>query len=179
MDRTILGTKIYQTSRLSGNFLLRSGQTSNQYFDKYLFESNPEILSEIAKHLERLIPPATEVLAGLELGGIPIATALSLKTGLPVVFVRKEAKEYGTCKLAEGVDIQERKLCVIEDVVTTGGQIIESTKELRKFGAIVENVLCVIERNQDGSSNLLKENLNLESLFTLDELEDLSKEGAK
>lgn len=179
MDRTILGNKIYQTSRLSGNFLLRSGQISNQYFDKYLFESNPEILSAVVHHLVKLVPPQTEILAGLELGGIPIATALSIKTGLPAVFVRKKAKEYGTCKLAEGIEIKDRKLCIIEDVVTTGGQIIESTKELRQFGAIVENVLCVIERAQIGSSNLLKENLTLKSLFTLNELENRSKEGAK
>ena len=82
-------------SRLTGTFKLRSGQVSNQYFDKYLFESNPALL-EIAKQLKELIPPETEVLAGLEMGGIPVATALSLQTGIPVVFVRKEAKKYGT-----------------------------------------------------------------------------------
>jgi orotate phosphoribosyltransferase len=101
MNRKDLAREIYRVSHLEGQFKLRSGQISNQYFDKYLFESNPGLLSAIVDHMSMLIPPQTEVLAGLEMGGIPIATALSLKTNLPVVFVRKKAKEYGTCKLAE------------------------------------------------------------------------------
>jgi orotate phosphoribosyltransferase len=149
---------------------LRSGQISNEYFDKYLFESYPIILKEIAKQLVDKIPQGTELLAGLEMGGIPIATALSLETGLPVVSVRKKAKDYGTCKLAEGIAIKGKKVCVIEDVVTTGGQIVLSTKELRELGAKVENVLCVIERNPEGRKNLMDSNMKLTSLFTMEEL---------
>ena len=108
--------------------------------------------------------------AGLEMGGIPIATALSLQTGLPVVFVRKQAKEYGTCKLAEGTDIAGKKLCVIEDVITTGGQVILSTNDLRGFGAEVQHVLCVIERGENSKEILGKEGLTLSSLFTMAEL---------
>lgn len=121
MNREQLAKEIYNTSHLTGEFKLRSGKTSDQYFDKYLFESNPTLLAEVAEQLAPLVPEGTEVLAGLEMGGIPIATALSLKTGIPAVFVRKKAKEYGTCKLAEGMDIEDKRVCIIEDVVTTGG----------------------------------------------------------
>src|ERR1039457_7228794 len=126
MERKKLAREIYDISHLEGRFKLRSGQISNQYFDKYLFESRPALLSRIADQMSKLIPPGTEILAGLEMGGIPVATAVSLKTGLPVVFVRKKAKDYGTCKLAEGAEVNQRKICIIEDVVTTGGQIILS-----------------------------------------------------
>lgn len=89
----------------------------------------------------------TEVLAGLEMGGIPVATALSLKTGIPVIFVRKKAKEYGTCKFAEGMNVVEKNVCVIEDVVTSGGQILLSTHDLKEVGAQVKTALSVIERD--------------------------------
>jgi orotate phosphoribosyltransferase len=170
MEKSALAKLIYETAHLTGEFKLRSGQVSNQYFDKYLFESNPALLHEIAEHLSPLIPQGTEILAGLEMGGIPIATALSLKTGIPVVFVRKKAKEYGTCKLAEGINIQGRNVCIIEDVVTTGGQILLSTSDLKEFGAIVRNVLCVIEREQKGRDNLEEAGLQFFSLFKMDEL---------
>ena len=140
MDKNQLAQEIYNVSHLNSEFKLRSGLISNEYFDKYLFESNPTLLKEIANQLSKLIPEGTEVLAGLEMGGIPIATALSLKTGIPVVFVRKEAKSYGTCKLAEGIDIQNKNVCIIEDVVTTGGQILLSAEDLKNVGEKVKNV---------------------------------------
>lgn len=172
MNRNELSKAIYEVAHLEGTFILRSGQVSNEYFDKYLFESSPSILVAIAKHLTKLIPENTEVLAGLEMGGIPIATALSIETGIPVVFVRKVAKEYGTCKLAEGVDIRDKKICIIEDVVTTGGQILISAEDLNGFGAKLEHVLCVIERNPDGRKKLQEAGLNLIPLFTLKELKE-------
>ena len=93
MEKHELAQEIYNISHIEGTFKLRSGQTSNEYFDKYLFESEPELLAEIAIHMSELIPEGTEILAGLEMGGIPIATVLSLKTGIPAIFVRKKAKE--------------------------------------------------------------------------------------
>lgn len=170
MDRNELARKIFDTSHLDGSFKLRSGQVSSEYFDKYLFESEPELLAEIAKQLSELIPEGTEILAGLEMGGIPIATMLSLQTGIPAVFVRKKAKEYGTCKLAEGIDIRDRKVCIIEDVVTTGGQIVMSAADLKGFGAQIKYVLCVIERDQKCRENLSQAGLELFSLFTMEEL---------
>ena len=165
-----LAKEIYDVSHLTGEFILRSGKISNQYFDKYLFESKPQLLSKIAEELEKLIPKGTEVLAGLELGGVPVATALSLKSNIPVAFVRKKAKKYGTCKLAEGIDVKGKKVCIIEDVVTTGGQVILSANDLREAGAIVTDVIIVIERNIEGRLKLEEEGLNLHSLFKMEEL---------
>jgi orotate phosphoribosyltransferase len=165
-----LAKEIYVTAYLKGVFTLRSGQVSDQYFDKYLFESDPRLLKQIAEKLAPLVPKDTEVLAGLEMGGIPIATALSLQTGLPVVFVRKRAKAYGTCKLAEGMNIAGKNACIIEDVVTTGGQVVLSAHDLKAASAIVKNVLCVIERDPLGRSNLSDEGLALTSLFTMNDL---------
>lgn len=171
MDKQELAHKIYAVSHITGTFKLRSGQISDQYFDKYLFEARPDLLSEIADKMSKLIPAGTEVIAGLELGGVPVAAAISLKTGLPAAYVRKVAKNYGTCKLAEGAEVKGKKVCVIEDVVTTGGQIIQSVNELRKLGAIVTEVVCVILRGADSRALLAKEGLNLIPLLTREELE--------
>lgn len=160
--------EIYNTSYLRGQFHLRSGTISNEYFDKYLFESEPHLLKEIANEMSRLIPDDTEVIAGLEMGGIPIVTVLSLITNKKASFVRKKAKEYGTCKIAEGAEVSGKNVCIIEDVVTTGGQIIKSVKELRNQGAIITTVLCVIQRNAEASEILAKENLELKPLFTME-----------
>jgi orotate phosphoribosyltransferase len=100
MDKAQLASAIAAVSSLSGEFTLRSGAMATEYFDKYRFEGDPTLLRAIAEHLEALIPPETDALAGLELGGVPLATALSLRTGLPVVFVRKQAKEAGVIESA-------------------------------------------------------------------------------
>jgi len=173
MTKTDLARKIYELSYLTGSFLLRSGQISNEYFDKYQFESNPEILSEICNQMIPLIPENTEVLAGLEMGGIPISTTLALKTGMNTIFVRKKAKEYGTCKIAEGAQFDNKRVCIIEDVVTTGGQIIESAIELRNAGAVVSYVLCVIVRDQRAFTNLGDAGLTLVPLFSMQEIKAL------
>ncbi|RAP75289.1 orotate phosphoribosyltransferase [Paenibacillus montanisoli] len=170
MNKNELAKEIYSISHLKGSFKLRSGQVSDTYFDKYLFEGNPQVLGAIASELSSRIPVGIDVLAGLEMGGIPIATALSLQTNLNAAFVRKEAKSYGTCKLAEGADIRGKRVCVVEDVVTTGGQILLSVKELREAGAIVEDVVCVIERHPDGRKNLAENGLKLHALFKMEEL---------
>lgn len=175
MNRTELGKNIYDTSHITGEFLLRSGQISNEYFDKYLFESDPELLQNIAQHMVEKIPEGTEILAGLEMGGIPIATALSFETGTPAIFVRKEAKKYGTCKLAEGTAFSGKTVTVIEDVVTTGGQIIKSAKELRELGGQIKDVMCVIVRDPKAYDNLGNAGLNLIPLFSMEELKEIAE----
>jgi orotate phosphoribosyltransferase len=166
-----LAARIYARARVTGDFRLRSGVTSHEYFDKYLLESDPHLLREIAEALVELLPDGVDVLAGLELGGVPLAVVASQVSGLPVLFVRKEAKSYGTCRLAEGGEIVGRQVAVIEDVVTSGGQVVESSRQLRDRGAEIAAVLCVIDREAGGRDNLAAEGLALRSLFTMSDLQ--------
>lgn len=170
MHRRELATRTTRTSRLEGDFQLRSGARSTDYFDKYRFESDPTLLRAIAEHLGRLIPAGIHALAGLELGGVPLATALSLHTGLPTLFVTKQAKAYGTCQLAEGGAIAGRRLLVIEDVVTSGGQLVESCLALRALGAEVDHALCVIDRQAGGVEALGAISVQLHPLFMANEI---------
>ncbi|KRE56142.1 orotate phosphoribosyltransferase [Phycicoccus sp. Soil748] len=147
MDHSELALLIDRTCRLTGAFTLRSGQIAGEYFDKYLFESQPQILRAVAQEMVPLVPPSTQVLGGLELGGIPLATMVSSITGLPVVFVRKKAKEYGTRRLAEGLDVGGTSVTLIEDVLTTGGAVREATGALRALGATVAMAICAIDRS--------------------------------
>lgn len=167
---TPLAKRVYDVSHLTGQFLLRSGKTSTEYFDKYQFESDPALLRDIAKGLAPKIPKGTDYLGALEMGGIPIATAISLETGIPVVFVRKTAKEYGTCKFAEGPAIKGKRLTIVEDVITTGGQVLISTEDLRSEGAVIEDVVCVIDRSEGKTEKIAEAKLRLHALFTMAEL---------
>tara|TARA_B100000809_G_C14968798_1_gene470114 strand:- start:162 stop:698 length:537 start_codon:yes stop_codon:yes gene_type:complete len=168
---TELAARIAARATLHGEFLLRSGTTSNIYFDKYLFESDPVLLREIAAAMQPLVPNDVDALAALEMGGIPVGTLLSQGTGLPLLFVRKEAKAYGTCKLAEGGKVEGQRLLIIEDVVTSGGQILLSAKALRDRGAIIDTVLCVVDRESGGTENLAEEGLTLRPLFRRSDLQ--------
>ena len=165
-----LAKRIYDTAHITGEFTLRSGARSTEYFDKYLFEADPKLLADIAAAMVKLVPPGIDALAGLEMGGIPIATMLSQLTGLPVLFVRKKAKDYGTCKIAEGGQVSGRKLLIVEDVVTTGSAILDAAKALRAEGALLGQVVCVIDRESGGPSNLAQADLILSPLFTMSEL---------
>ena len=166
-----LASRVFASSHLTGSFVLRSGRTADRYFDKYRFESDPSLLAAIVEELIPLVPPGTDGLAGLELGGVPIATLLSAKTGLQTFFVRKQAKKYGTEKLCEGGDIGGLRLLMVEDVVTTGGQILLSAQDLRAEGAVVTDALCVIDREAGGADRVRAEGIELHSLFTMSDLE--------
>ncbi|HET6652878.1 MAG TPA: orotate phosphoribosyltransferase [Nocardioides sp.] len=174
MTENSLARDIDSTCRLTGDFLLRSGQRATEYFDKYLFEADPALLARVVEDMARLVPEGTEVLGGLELGGVPIATVLSQRTGLPSVFVRKKAKEYGTCKLAEGTDVRGRRVTLVEDVITTGGAVRDATRELRAAGATVEVVLCAIDRSPEGENPLADLGLVVRSVLTKAELDAVS-----
>jgi orotate phosphoribosyltransferase len=165
-----LARRIYERSHLLGDFTLRSGQRSGEYFDKYLFESDPALLREIAEAMAALLPPGIDALAGLELGGVPLASVASQVCGLPALFVRKQPKTYGTCRLAEGGEVAGRRLAVFEDVITSGGQVVESCAALRELGAEIAVVLCVIDREAGGAQRLAAEDLPLRSLFTMSQL---------
>lgn len=172
-----LAADIYSAAHVTGRFRLRSGLTATEYFDKYQFESEPALLHRISEALLPRVPPGIDLLAGLELGGIPLATMLAQLTGKPALFVRKKAKEYGTLRLAEGGEVGGRRLLVVEDVITTGGQILESTRQLREMGAEARHALVVIDRLQGGRESLAKAGIDLHTLFTIEDLESAASKG--
>jgi len=176
-DDATLAADIDACCRLSGTFTLRSGQVSSEYFDKYLFEADPALLARVATQMVGLVPSDTELLGGLELGGVPIATVLSSLTGHPTLFVRKQAKEYGTCKLAEGPDVSGRRVTLVEDVITTGGAVRDATNALREAGAVVEVVVCAIDRSPAGENPLADVDLEVRPVLTKAEL-DAVRESA-
>ena len=172
-----LARRVYETAHLTGEFVLRSGVVSNEYFDKYLFEADPRLLADLADALVPLIPEGTEVLAGLELGGIPIVTMLSQRTGLPARYVRKKAKEYGTKRLAEGGPVSGKRVCLVEDVVTSGGAVLDALAALRADGADIDTVVCVIDREASGAENFAKEGLTMKALLTMTDLKAAAGES--
>lgn len=165
-----LAGRIYSSAHLTGSFVLRSGAISDEYFDKYRFESDPVLLKDIAEEMASLVPADVDLLAGLEMGAIPLVTMLSQVTGLPALFVRKQAKEYGTAKLAEGPDFDGRRLLVVEDVVTSGGQIVISSNQLRAAGASIDSAVCAIDREAGGTEALAEISIELRALFTMTDL---------
>lgn len=174
MEKSDLAKKIKEASYLSGQFTLRSGKTSSFYWDKYRFESDPTLLGTVVDEMQKLLPSSFDKLAGLEMGGIPLVAVLSLKIGKPCLFVRKIAKTYGTCNLIEGGFRAGETAVVIEDVITVAGQVCSSVKQMRGLGLKVQDVLCVIDRQQGGRENLKKIGCSLFSVFTLEELEHLT-----
>ena len=166
-----LAQRIAAVSRLEGNFVLRSGQTSHRYFDKYRFEGRPELLAPLGREMSKLIPPETEIIAGLELGGVPLATAISLHTGLPSAFVRKAAKTYGTCKAIEGQNFAGKKVTFIEDIISTGGAVSDALEISTEAGAEVLCVVCAIWRGEGSPIIKAAPHLPVWPLFTSDQLE--------
>ena len=167
-----LAGRVDAVCRIRGRFVLRSGRVTEEYFDKYQFEADPALLDALGARMAELVPDGVEVLAGLELGGIAVVTALGRHTGLPCAFVRKAAKQYGTARLAEGADVAGRDVLVVEDVVTSGGQIAVSSKDLRALGARVEHALCVIDRQEGGAQALAGEGIALRALLTRADLDE-------
>jgi len=165
-DLASLARDIDARCRLRGSFVLRSGQVSDEYFDKYLFESDPVLLQRVVAHLQELVPAGTSLLGGLELGGVPLATMLSHATGIPALFVRKQAKAYGTRRVAEGGDPAGRTVLLVEDVITTGGDVARAARVLRELGATVTTVACVIDRMPPGGNALQAEGIAVRSVLT-------------
>lgn len=166
-----VAAEIKRVAKLTGKFQLRSGGTSDTYFDKYQFEAYPNLLRLIAEGMAPLVPPDTQILAGLEMGGIPVATVLSQVSGIPVAFIRKEAKTYGTCKYAEGPQLPRRNVVLVEDVVSTGGAILDALRKLRSDDVHPLIVLCVIDRETGGKEALAREGVELRSLFRMRDIE--------
>jgi orotate phosphoribosyltransferase len=148
-----LQQRILALGHVTGRFTLRSGQVADSYYDKYRFMADPDVLRAICQAMAERLPDCDYV-AGIEVGGIPLATGVSLASGKPLLIVRKAAKTYGTERLIEGADPAGQRVVLIEDVVTTGGQIVLSAEELRKAGAEVAAALCVVDRGGKGRETL-------------------------
>ena len=158
---------------LEGDFVLRSGRRSRYYLDKYRFETRPDILAalgdRIAEAVRRFEPDAT-LLAGPELGAVALAAAGSLASGLPFVIVRKAAKGYGTSNRLEGAYEAGHTVCLVEDVVTSGGALLEAVAALRDGGLVVQTAVCVVDREEGGADALAAHGVHLRPIFRAAEI---------
>ncbi|HET8586495.1 MAG TPA: orotate phosphoribosyltransferase [Candidatus Limnocylindria bacterium] len=165
-----LARDLTSAAYLRGDFVLSSGQRSNYYFDKYLFETKPGILRRVAGFMAEMLPPQTDRIAGTELGAVALATALSLETGLPFIIPRKEMKAYSTSKGIEGELYAGEKVAVIEDVISTGAQGIRAAGKVTAAGGQVVGIFAVIDREQGGAEAMAAAGYDYAALFTLKEL---------
>jgi orotate phosphoribosyltransferase len=172
MDRAELARRIAQVALLRGEFTLRSGRKSRYYLDKYLFSTQPDILEALGQAFaQRIEPRRVDRLAGAELGGIPLVTAASLATGLPCIFVRNAKKDYGTAKQIEGALAAGDRTIIVEDIATTGGQVLEAAKVLTELGAVVDTIIATIDRQEGARENIEAAGYRFESLFTKADLD--------
>jgi len=170
MTRNELARRIADVALLRGEFTLRSGRKSNYYLDKYLFETQPDILRELGKMFAERIPAGVTRIAGPELGAIALAAAASMASGKPFVIVRNQKKGYGSGKLLEGKVEPGETVVIIEDVLTTGGQVLEAVKSLESAGAKVAGILGVLDRQEGARQNIESAGYKFEALFTTSDL---------
>lgn len=169
-DREALARDLVAASYLKGDFVLRSGKRSNRYFDKFLFETDPQLLKRIGAHLAPLVPKETQRLAAPELGAVLLGGAVSMETGLPLMLVRKEPKGYGTGKQLEGRFAPGERVTVVEDVVTTGGDSLRSIQALRDAGLDVIHLVVVLDRGEGGEENIREARIPYSPLFRIQDL---------
>jgi orotate phosphoribosyltransferase len=166
MNRDELGKAILNAAYLEGDFVLRSGRRSRYYLDKYLFTTKPAILSAIADEMARMLPEGVQRIAGTVLGAVPLAAALSLKTGVPSIIVRKAQKDYGTQKTVEGEWEKGERVVLVEDVLTTGGAALAAAENLRGMGMDVAGVIAVIDRQEGARESFAEKEIPFQAVFT-------------
>jgi orotate phosphoribosyltransferase len=176
VDKVSLGKQVLRVSYLEGDFVLRSGKRSRYYLDKYLFETDPTVLRGICEAMGGLIKERTATGAGYdrlgapELGAVSLGAVLSLELGIPFLIVRKGAKEYGTGKGVEGVWNAGERVAIVEDIVTSGGAALQAVHHLRELGMQVQDLFCVVDREEGGREAAQAAGVNLVPLFTATEL---------
>ncbi|MGD0771077.1 MAG: orotate phosphoribosyltransferase [Tepidisphaeraceae bacterium] len=166
MTRRELAARIAEVSLLRGEFILRSGRKSNYYLDKYRFETQPDVLRELGKMFAEKVSEKVDRIAGAELGAVPLAAATAMACGKPFVIVRNQKKDYGTGKLVEGILNAGETVIIVEDVLTTGGQVLEAAKSLKDAGAKIDRIVAVIDRMEGARQNIESAGYVFESLFT-------------
>jgi orotate phosphoribosyltransferase len=170
MTREQLAKRIAEVSLLRGEFTLRSGRKSSYYLDKYLFETHPDVLAELGRMFAARLTPAVQRIAGAELGAVALAASTAMASGKPFVIIRNQKKDYGTGKLVEGKLEPGETVMIVEDVLTTGGQVIEAAKTLKDAGAKIEKIVAVIDRLEGARENIEAAGYAYESLFTTKDL---------
>jgi orotate phosphoribosyltransferase len=163
-----LARRLKEHAFLEGDFVLRSGKRSNYYLDKYRFETHPDLLRELGERIgsrAREAAPDAARLAGPELGAVALAASASLASGLPFLIVRKEQKDYGTEQRLEGEFHEGEEVCLVEDVVTSGGAAVAAIKALREAGLTCRTAVCVVDREEGGADVLAREAVRLAPLF--------------
>jgi orotate phosphoribosyltransferase len=170
MNREQLAKRIAEVSLLRGEFTLRSGRKSNYYLDKYLFETQPDVLLALGKMFAEKVTPDVDRIAGAELGAVALAAATAMACGKPFVFIRNQKKDYGTSKLVEGKLEKGERVMIVEDVLTTGGQVIEAAKSIRDVDGEVVKIVAVIDRLEGARQNIEAAGYSFESLFTTKDL---------
>jgi orotate phosphoribosyltransferase len=169
METSELARRMKQVAYLEGDFVLRSGQRSKFYFDKYLFESQPDILAELGRRLAQHAGDA-ELIAGPELGAVSLAAATSMACGKPFVIVRRKTKDYGTSKLIEGPAVAGKRVLLVEDIGTTAGAALEAAATLAQAGATVTRIVFALDRLQGARENVEKAGFHFEALLTKTDL---------
>ena len=170
MTRNELIRRIRETAYLEGDFTLRSGKKSKYYLDKYLFETKPEILKALGEEFAKYVTPDVTLIAGAELGGVALAAATAMATGKNWVIIRNSKKGYGTSKMVEGILKSDDVVLLVEDIATTGGQVLEAAKIITDAGAKVKKIVAVIDRKQGAGENITSAGYKFESIITKDDL---------
>lgn len=151
-----------------GKFTLSSGRESDYYVDMKKAITDPEILSQAAKIISHLISDDDiDLVAGPALGAVPIATAVALHSGIPMLMIRKAQKDYGTSKLIEGELKEGDKVIVVEDVTTTGNSLLKAVKAVQDNGGVVARTFVVVDREEGAVEELKKGGIILEPLVSI------------
>jgi orotate phosphoribosyltransferase len=182
MSRAELGEALVAAAYLEGDFVLRSGKRSRYYLDKYRFETRPELLAPLGEALAgavREYEPEAARLAAPVLGGVVLAASASLASGLPFLMIRDAAKEHGTANRIEGAFEPGECVCLVEDIVTSGGALLESVAAVREAGLVVRTAVCVVDREEGGADALARQAVRLRPLFRAGELLQGEKTPAK
>jgi orotate phosphoribosyltransferase len=182
MTNDDLGAALREQAYLEGDFVLRSGRRSSYYLDKYRFETQPDLLRRLGERIAAAVAahePEADLLAGPELGAVALAAAASLESGLPFLIVRKENKEYGTGNRLEGIYEAGQCVCLIEDVVTSGGAAVQAVEALREAALIVRTAVCVVDREEGGVDTLARHAVRLWPIFRVSEVLEAAKMPAK